>query len=256
MPTRANGAAPATMAGVVLKRLSALKPLSTGQTHRLEALAERVEAAGAGATLQSEGDGRVRPTFILSGWACRQRLLPDGRRQIFSLLIPGDAIGFYAVSSPISSATVVALTKVVLATLDPLSGGSNASVLLSAATVDPSEFAEHMRLSACLEEGLLLDHIVRLGRQTAYERTAHLLLELHWRLALIGRANERSFAMPLTQEVFADVLGLSIVHVNRTLQQLRRERLIHMSGSHVIILDMAQLTTIADYQPPTLKPES
>jgi CRP-like cAMP-binding protein len=248
---------PAAMTAVVFRRLNALKPLSPGQAQRIGALGERLEAAAPGAMLQSEGDGLMRPTFILSGWACRQRLLPDGRRQIFSILIPGDAVGFCSDPSPISSASAVALTKVALATVEPLSGGgstSSAPPVLGAS--DPWGFAEHMRLSACLEEGLLLDHIVRLGRQTAYERTAHLLLELHWRLALIGRADGRSFSMPLTQEVLADFLGLSIVHVNRTLQQLRRERLIEISGSNVTLVDVAQLKVLSDYQPPSLAPGS
>jgi len=245
-----SATSPAAMTGVVFKRLTALKPLSPGQAQRVEALGERLDAAAPGAMLQSEGDGLMRPTFILSGWACRQRLLADGRRQIFSILIPGDAVGFCSDPSPISSASTVALTKVTLATVEPLAGGLTSSAQSSAQ--DQWGFADHMRLSACLEEGLLLDHIVRLGRQTAYERTAHLLLELHWRLALIGRVEERRFAMPLTQEVLADFLGLSIVHVNRTLQQLRRDRLIEVSSSHVALLDMAQLTLITDYQPPSL----
>jgi CRP-like cAMP-binding protein len=178
--------------------------------------------------------------------------LTDGRRQIFSLLIPGDAIGFCVEPSPISSASAVALTKVVIASGDLLTGGLNGSATYVGGAHDPSAFTDHMRRSACLEEGLLLDHVVRLGRQTAYERTAHLLLELHWRSALIGQADHRRFAMPLTQEVLADFLGLSIVHINRTLQQLRRERLIEMSSSHVMLIDAAQLAVIADYQPPAL----
>jgi len=245
---------PAAITAAVFKRLDALKPLSLGQAKRIESLGERLEAAPPGATLQSDGDGRARPTFILSGWACRQRLLPDGRRQIFSILIPGDAVGFCLHPSPMSSASAVALTKIVLATFEAPSYGSSSSAPLSNGPSDAWGFPEHMRLSACLEEGLLLDHIVRLGRQTAYERTAHLLLELHWRLALIGQAGERRFTMPLTQEVLADVLGLSIVHVNRTLQQLRRDRLIELSGAHVVMLDLPRLTVIADYQPPVLTP--
>jgi DNA-binding transcriptional regulator LsrR (DeoR family) len=66
---------------------------------------------------------------------------------------------------------------------------------------------------------------------------------------LVGQADNRSFTMPLTQEVLADFLGLSIVHVNRTLQQLRRERLIEISSAHVVLLDTVQLAVIADYQP-------
>jgi len=242
------------MTGAVFRRLDALKPLSPGQAKRIEALGERFEAAPPGATLQGDGDALVRPTFILSGWACRQRLLPDGRRQIFSILIPGDAVGFCLGPSPVSSASAVALTKIVLATFEAPSYSPSSSAPLSNGPSDSWGFAEHIRRSASLEEGLLLDHIVRLGRQTAYERTAHLLLELHWRLALIGQADERRFTMPLTQEVLADFLGLSIVHVNRTLQQLRRDRMIELSGSHVVMLDVPQLTVIADYQPPVLTP--
>jgi len=245
------------MTGVVVRRLRALKPLTPAQAQRLEALGDRIETVAPGATLQSDGAVPMRPSFMLSGWACRMRLLPDGRRQIFSLLIPGDAIGFCVEPSPLSSAVVVALTKVALATPDwskgeSLMGGPDASASHPGGVHDPWGFADHMRRSACLEEGLLLDHVVRLGRQTAYERTAHLLLELHWRLSLIGEAVDRRFVMPLTQEILADFLGLSIVHVNRTLQQLRRERLIEMSGSHVVLLETAQLAVIADYQPQVL----
>lgn len=242
-----------SMTDLVLRRLNALKPLSPAQRQRLEALGERTESAAPGAMLQSEG-APIRPTFILSGWACRQRLLADGRRQIFSLLIPGDAVGFCVEPGPLSSASAVALTKVVLAAVEPLTGGLNGSGARPGGAQDPSTFADHMRRSARLEEGLLLDHVVRLGRQTAYERTAHLLLELHSRLALIGQANDRRFIMPLTQEVLADFLGLSVVHINRTLQQLRRERLIEMLGSQVILIDAAQLAVIADYQPQVLDP--
>ncbi len=252
MSTRANTKSAAPIMVAVLRRLNALKPLSPAQLQRLDALGDRIETAVAGETLQSDGGSPMRPSFILSGWACRQRLLSDGRRQIFSLLLPGDAVGFCVEPRPLSSAAVVALTKVALTTADSLTGGLIPPASPPSSAQDPWQFADHMRRSACLEEELLLDHVVRLGRQTAYERTAHLLLELHWRLSLIGQADDRAFAMPLTQEVLADFLGLSIVHVNRTLQQLRRERLIEMSGSHVVLLEAAQLAVIADYQPQVL----
>ena len=241
------------MTSAVWRKLNALKPLSPGQSQRIDALSDRVEPVAPGAILSSEDGGQARQSFILSGWACRQRLLPDGRRQIFSLLLPGDAIGFCVDVSPLATASVVALTKLVLATTDLHALGAGAQTSQSAR--ESPDFADHMRLSACFDEGLLLDHVIRLGRQTAFERTAHFLLEVHWRLALIGKADEFRFIMPLTQEVLADVLGLSIVHVNRTLQQLRRERLIEMSGAHVVLLDAVQLAVIADYQPPRLTPQ-
>jgi len=254
MQPRASGASASLMTAVVLRRLNALKTLSPAQLQRLAPLGERTEVVAPGAILQSEGGAPIRPSFILSGWACRQRLLRDGRRQIFSLLIPGDALGFHIEPRPLSRISAVALTKVVLASAEPLLGASISSGPHASAANESGAFDEHMRLSTCLEDGLLLDHVVRLGRQTAYERTAHLLLELHWRWSLIGPVDDRRFIMPLTQEVIADFLGLSIVHVNRTLQQLRREGLIEMSGSQVGLLDLAQLTVIADYQPQVLHP--
>jgi CRP-like cAMP-binding protein len=252
MPTRGHVASAAALTAVVRRRLNALKPLSPAQLQRLEVLAERAEVVAPGTLIHGEGGGALRSGFILAGWAGRQRLLSDGRRQIFSLLIPGDAIGFRVEPSPISSLSAVALTKVVLAHADPLTVGANPSAPHFSGAHDPWAFADHMRRSAYLEDELLLGHVVRLGRQTAYERTAHLLLELYWRWALVGQVDDRKFVMPLTQEVLADVLGLSVVHVNRTLQQLRRERLIEVTGSQVALLDAGQLAVLADYQPPSL----
>jgi CRP-like cAMP-binding protein len=252
MALRTSVASAQSLTSVVARRLNALKPLSRAQFQRLEAIAERTEAFAQGGMVHTEGSGPMRPSFILSGWVCRQRLLPDGRRQIFSLLIPGDPLGFHVEPSPFSRVSAIALTKVVLASAESLMGGFNPSAPDPGSAHDPWAFADHLHRSVCLEEGLLLDHVVRLGRQTAYERTAHLLLELHWRWSLIDQLAEGRFIMPLTQEVLADFLGLSIVHVNRTLQQLRRERLIEMAGSHVFLLDPAQLAVIADYQPQIL----
>lgn len=252
MPMQTGLAPMASGTAAVWRRLNALKPLSSGQSNRIEALGDRVEAVLAGAPLPNDSGGQMRPMFILSGWACRQRLLPDGRRQIFGLMLPGDAVGFHLDASPLATASVVTLTKVALATGEPLFISVTTPQAHDKGANDASDFRDHMRRSAFLDEGLLLDHVVRLGRQTAYERTAHLFLELHWRSTLIGQADENSFNMPLTQEILADVLGLSIVHINRTLQQLRREGLIEMAGSRVILRDAAKLAVIAQYRPPVL----
>jgi len=253
MKTSIKSSAPVT--GAVWRRLNVLKPLSPSQTQRIEALSDRLESYDPGAMLYSYGAGQIRPSFILAGWACRQRLLPDGRRQIFSLMLPGDAIGFSPEASPLTTASVVALTKVAIAHLEPPLGAATPPLTQADNASDVLGFADHMRLSAFLDEALLLDHVVRLGRQTAYERTAHLMLELHWRSTLIGQADDRSFTLPLTQEVLADVLGLSIVHVNRTLQHLRRDHLIEVTGPRVVLLDPAALTIIADFQPPVKIPQ-
>ena len=79
------------------------------------------------------------------------------------------------------------------------------------------------------------DQITRLGRRTAYERFGNLLLELYHRLHVVGLARDGRFALPLTQEMLADALGLSVVHVNRTVQQMRRDGLLELRAGTVVI---------------------
>ncbi len=97
-------------------------------------------------------------------------------------------------------------------------------------------------------ESMLAEQIVRLGRRNAYERIAHILLELHKRLQAVGLASESSYPTPITQEMLADALGLSIVHVNRTLGRLRRERLVSIDDGRVVLRDVAALAAIADFE--------
>jgi CRP-like cAMP-binding protein len=91
---------------------------------------------------------------------------------------------------------------------------------------------------------------MRVGRQTAYERTAHFILEIHERLSQVGLAGDTTVAIPLTQEIMADALGLSVVHLNRTLQQLRRNQLIEFKSGLVRLLQPEQLAEIAHFRIP------
>ena len=140
------------------------------------------------------------------------------------------------------TASTVALTRMTLA---------DASELLAPATLaEHPDLSDRLDRAAAAEEGLLLDHVVRLGRQTAYERVAHLLLELNQRMLTVGLSQGGAYDAPLTQEVMADALGLSVVHINRTLQQLRRDRMIVFEGQRVTLLALELLASAADYVHP------
>jgi CRP-like cAMP-binding protein len=224
----------------VLRRMSAFAPLTANETLLIEGLGRRTEIIAAKATIQVEAATPVRPRYILKGWACRNRLLHDGRRQIFGLLLPGDGVGVCPEAGALALTTTVALTQVTVA---------DASALLNEQTVrEHPEIAVAQRLAARDDEARLIDHVVRLGRQTAYERLAHLILELHARLTMIGSVQEDGFEFPLTQEVLADVLGLSVVHVNRTLQQFRRERLIDLRSGQLRLLNPELLVAVSDFR--------
>jgi CRP-like cAMP-binding protein len=208
----------------ILRRLRSLGAEADAELVR--ALADRRERHGPGEQLIAEGQGAGRPRFIVSGWACRQRLMADGRRQIFALLLPGDGFGFGA--RPALS-SVIALTA--LETVDATA--AQEAVRRGAAPGLARAFAA----AELMEDALLLDHAVRLGRLTAFERVTHFMLELQQRLETAGLGDRQRFPLPLTQEILADTLGLSIVHVNRTLQQLRRAGLIELRSGVAILLE-------------------
>jgi CRP-like cAMP-binding protein len=107
---------------------------------------------------------------------------------------------------------------------------------------------------AAQEAAIYAEHIVDLGRRTPRERLAHFLLEIYSRLLTVGRAKKTSFDLPFSQQIMVDVLGLSVPHLNRVLQQLRVERLIATRSRRVELSDMGSLLTLAQYQPLELAP--
>ena len=231
-----------------LNRLRDFGLHALGRHGALEADEERTVRAAlaeaqfhpAGQELIAEGDQLNRPYLLLDGWALRQRVLSDGRRQIFSFILPGDGFGFCPRNDGISLSSTMTLTPVAIARMPILS-----ETLHRAPQSALSRTAWDM---LSLEESCLVNETVRLGRQSAYERLIHLLLEFHDRLNAVGLVRDGAFTMPFTQEVLSDALGLSTVHTNRTLQQLRRERLIETRMATVQLLDLTLLAEIADYR--------
>ncbi|WP_288458764.1 Crp/Fnr family transcriptional regulator [uncultured Sphingomonas sp.] len=186
--------------------------------------------------LTSEGRAIAEPRLLLRGWAARVRLLPDGRRQFMSFLVPGDLIGMNAQPQPLAAATVIAVTDVVACRPPSID--------------DAPALADTYAVSAALDEAYLLAQITRLGRLNAQERIADLLLELHERLTLNGMAQGDAFELPLTQEVLADALGLTSVHVNRMVQQARRDGDLQWKGGRVTLTDPVALARKIGRTPP------
>lgn len=193
----------------------------------------------AGASILEEGDPLPYCFWVSNGWAFRYRMLADGRRQIINFLLPGDFIGFYAFLFPRAEYAIEALTDVVAAPVE------------SAAMVEMCR--DHSRLFMALswcaarDDHMLREHVVRLGRRTAYERLAHMLMELCRRLDLIDFGAGDRYDMPLTQDLLADSLGLSVVHVNRTLKALRKDGLVDYRRGQITIRDPVRLGAIAEF---------
>src|SRR5262249_13454945 len=111
---------------------------------------------------------------------------------------------------------------------------------------DP-QLAKALFWSAVCEAAIVGEHLIDTGRRSAYERVSHLLLELFVRLKSVDQTNGRSFTMPLTQELIGDAVGLTAVHVNRTLRALREDRLIEISNRCVTIVDFDALSLLCDF---------
>jgi CRP-like cAMP-binding protein len=159
-------------------------------------------------------------------------------------LLPGDFIGPVLEPRLPSFCAIAPLTEI---------GAVNAKPFADAAMAPVPAYptlARAARLATHLQDALLCEQIARLGQQNAGERFAHLMLELHYRLGLIGRVNGHSFALPLTQDVLADALGLSAVHLNRTLKQLRRDGLLKLESGHVTLLQPETLRSMAGWAAP------
>jgi CRP-like cAMP-binding protein len=220
-----------------LARSLSLSPEETALLAELQAPARGVPR---NREIITEGRKYSELFVLLEGAAMRYRVSHDGRRQILSIALPGDFIGFPACFFETAFFSVTALTDTRISSV-PMSR------LLSL-------FERRGRLAAILlwqfscEAAMYAEHLIDLGRRSAVERVAHFLLEILTRLQAIGLAGERSYSMPLTQEVIGDILGLSAAHVNRSLRQLREEGLATIEGPRVVINDLDGLAALADFE--------
>ncbi len=196
------------------------------------------------AELVSRGQPSVRAFILHKGWACAHRSLPSGARQILSVYVPGDLIGYpaapaFPAETVLSGHNVSAITDTEVSEIgiDRLSGA-----LALAPGLARAMFWDHARAHAMLEERL-----ISLGRRSARERTAHFFLELSVRLGHSEAGLTDAYECPLSQYVVADALGLSAEHLNRILKQLRLARLLHVRNGSVEILDRDGLVRLADF---------
>jgi CRP-like cAMP-binding protein len=228
-------------ASLALRSLERFGALSPDEEAGIRHCVGEAEIHMPGSELLCEGEPLDHARILLSGWGAKIRLLGDGRRQILSFVIPGDSFGLAARPCAVALCSTIALTTTVVAPIPLVSdaiAGADTSKGLGA-------------IAWCMlrnEEAHLLSQITRIGRQTAYERVAHLLLEIYHRLKSIAFVQGTRYVLPLTQEMLADALGLSVVHTNRILQQLRRDRLIEWSSSAINILQPEVLAELADFQ--------
>jgi CRP-like cAMP-binding protein len=221
------------------QKLAHLVPVSTADAAVFDALQSPTRGIARNRELITAGRKYDGLLILVEGSAIRSRVLHDGRRQILNIAIPGDIIGFPACFFEAALYTITALTDT------RVSSVSFAQLL--------GLFADHPRVAATIfwsfscEAAMYAEHLIDVGRRSSVERVAHFLLELLMRLQAVGLADASSYHMPLTQELIADALGLSLQHVNRTLRQLREEGFLGIDGQRIVIRDVEALAALADF---------
>lgn len=225
-----------------------LNPLVTKLSHFLPLADEDIEALAdltaarqrlpAHTDIIVEGDIPRAAFVVLEGMACRYRILMDGRRQILAFLVPGD---------------ICDINVFVLRNVDHSIG---TIMPTSIATIGREKLADvlarYPRISAALswnavqEEAIQREHVVALGRRNAHGRVAYLLCELVWRQQASGMSLDHAIRLAMTQTEIADMLGLTPVHVNRVLQDFRKDRFITLDHHRLTLLNGERLERIAE----------
>jgi CRP-like cAMP-binding protein len=182
--------------------------------------------------------------FIRDGFAARYKVLRNGKRQIVSILVPGDVVGLPGSFLDHATFSVIALSdmRLEVCSLEDF----------VALCYRRPKFGLALSWLGAHEATMYAEHIIDLGRRSSIERLAHFLLEIHARLLVVGRAGELEFDLPVSQEIMSDVLGLSVPHLNRMLAKLRGDGLVAMDGRHVSFVDAKALRRLAQFQPATL----
>lgn len=221
-------------------RLGKYGPLSRPELDHLASMQSIFVKVRVGKELMHEGQSDHCAYILHKGWACNFKILQDGSRQIIGFSIAGDCIGLCNIMLPTSFQSLVVLTDAVVSRIDV----PHMSRILR----EFPRLGSAMLSAVCEDEATLIEHLVSVGRRTPMQRLAHLVVELHERLLTVGLATETQFRCPLNQYVLADALGLSAIHVNRVLRQLRELNLFVLSKRTATLMDVAGLKALAGYK--------
>ncbi|NNJ76011.1 MAG: Crp/Fnr family transcriptional regulator [Anderseniella sp.] len=223
----------------VVRKLGALTLLSETEIDFLEGLQNNKVQVPDGVDFIADGADLKATYLVTSGWAIRYSLTEDGRRQILSFALPGDILGLHVNFRRTATYHAAGLSQLELAVIEPLR--------IMEISQNYPVLAAGLSWCTAREFAILGDQTVRLGRLSAYERLAHLLLELWHRLRLIGETDGKWLEMPMRQTDIADTLGLSLVHVNRQLRRMQSEGLITVEKDWIRLNDVKKMIALASF---------
>jgi CRP-like cAMP-binding protein len=229
------------MTNPLLRKLGNFTALSEEESKAVDDCCQDIREVAAREDVISQGDRTGGVKLLLEGFACRYKVLEDGRRQIVAYFVPGDLCDLRVFILKRMDHSIGALVASKVATISP----ENVLRL----THSYPTLTRALWWSTLVEEAIAREWIVNVGQRNALERMAHLFCELLYRFRAVGLNQGMSCTLPLTQVELAETLGLSAVHVNRTLQELRRKKLITLENGTLTIQDLDALKEISFFNP-------
>ena len=229
------------MQHALIRKLESFETLTDEDHRALNAFVPRIRQVGARVDLVREGDQPENVHLILEGYACRYKVLPDGQRQIMALFVPGDFcdLNVFILDQMDHSIGTISACQVVDI---PRSA-------IEEVTANRPRITRAFLWCALVDEAILREWLVNMGAREGNQRIAHLLCELLMRLDAVGLVTNHSYAFPFTQTDIADTMGLSNVHVNRVLRELRELGLVTLKQRILTILDVDRLKAYCSFNP-------
>lgn len=222
-----------------LRACGMFKPVTAEELASIQDIKSAHLDMPAGTEIIRIGDPAPEVYTLYAGWAFRYKMLPDGRRQILAFLMPGDLLGLQAAMFDAALYGMEALTDIQLCVLPrkKLWGlfGKMPGLAFDVAWLGSRS------------ESFVDENLTSVGRRTAAERVAALIVTLYKRAKVLGMADNETFAFPLTQQHIADALGLSLVHTNKTLAKLRRMGMFKQVNGTMTLLNPRVLERVAQH---------
>lgn len=222
-----------------IERLSALSPLTDKEVAALSDAMVGPRQFDAKCDLIREGD-RPGPVFVvLDGWVCRYKILPNGSRQILAYLLPGDNCDLHVGLLAEMDHSIQTITPALIATI----GREDMDTLFR----EHPGIAKAMYLGQLIGEGTMRAWITSIGRRSSIQRVAHLMCEMYLRARSVGLTLEGEFSLPLSQAMLADSMGMTNVHINRVLRELKDCGVMSLRRGSLVINDPDGLAMIAGF---------
>jgi CRP-like cAMP-binding protein len=225
----------------LIRKLESFETLTNQDHHALAAFVSRVRQVGPKVDLAREGNPPENVHLILDGYACRYKVLPSGRRQIMAFFVPGDFCDLNVFILDQMDHNIGTLSTCQIVDI-PRSA-------IDAVTLHHPRITRAFLWCALVDEAVLREWLVNIGARESNQRIAHLFCELLMRLDAVGRVTDNSYAFPFTQPEIADAMGLSEVHVNRVLRELRQQGLITLKRRVLTIVDVEGLKAYCGFNP-------